>query len=100
AEVGAQARLPYQGFPTTEAALTHYLTQLGWTQPWAAGAHVATVAVFLQVEAPRFLPPERIAPLLDICRRFTADLVDTATGAYFKGTMPPYGELVNGAMKI
>lgn len=100
AELGEQARVPYRGFPTTSQSIQRYLERLDWNQPWASGAHVATVAVFIVQEAPRFLPAQQVETLLNTCRAFVANLADNRTGAYFMGQAPPYDELVNGAMKI
>jgi hypothetical protein len=100
AEVGSDALYPYQGFPTTPAALRRYLQSLDWTQPWGAGAHFATLSVFIRRAAPRFLSAPKVESLAEVCRVFAAHLVDEETGAYFKGPLPEHGELVNGAMKI
>lgn len=99
-EVGAQSRYPYQGFPSSLRALQRYLNAFDWSQPWEAGAHLSTLAVFLRHEAPRFLPPQQITPLVAHLITFITKLADPTTGAYFQGTKPEYGELVNGAMKI
>jgi hypothetical protein len=100
AEFGMQTQIPYQGFPSTESRLNRYLNSLDWSQPWAAGAHVATLAVFYRTEAPRFLPPARVQSLLTLCNDFLRNLIDSESGAYFQGHRPNYGELVNGAMKV
>jgi hypothetical protein len=34
----------------------HYLGALDWAQPWAAGAHAAIVAVFIDTQARHLLP--------------------------------------------
>jgi hypothetical protein len=100
AEVGHSSRWPYRGFPTTPRQLRTYLSQLDWARPWASGAHLATLAVFYRLEAPRWLPDESIEALLAICRAWVEGLVDEATGAYFRGGSPSYDERVNGAMKL
>ena len=84
-QVEADSLYAYRGFPTQANALRKYLQTLDWTQPWGAGAHLATVAVFYQTQAPRFLPPDRVKTLLEICRNFGTWLVDAETGAYFSG---------------
>jgi|GEM_PF-300529 len=99
-EVGAQAPYPYKGFPQTEKSLKHYVNSLDWSRPWAAGAHLATIAVYYMLEAPRFMPAETVKTLQSICQDFTNTLHDSASGAYFQGSQPSYDELVNGAMKV
>ncbi len=99
-QVGESLDRPYGGFPITENGIRNYLTRLDWTQPWAAGAQLSALAVFLTSQAPRFLPAEETQQLLKICNSFTDTLVDRGTGAYFKGSLPEHGVLVNGAMKI
>ncbi|MFP4321969.1 MAG: hypothetical protein ACLFTK_05895 [Anaerolineales bacterium] len=91
---------PYKGFPGTPRQMGRYLNALDWSRPWMAGAHVATLAVFLQLEAPRFLDAAAIAALRQHLITFIEQLVDSASGAYFQHEQPPYGETVNGAMKI
>ncbi len=100
AQVGAQPLHPYDGFPQTPAALTHYLQGLNWSNPWESGAHLAAIAVYLRTEAPRLMPHQKIGPLLDICNHQIESLVNQETGAYFRGQKPDYGQMVNGAMKI
>lgn len=100
AQVGAQATYPYDGFPHTPTALQNYLEQLNWAQPWEAGAHLATIAVYLHTQASRFLPVEKIQILHQVCRTFIEKRVHTETGAYFRGSVPEHGQLVNGAMKV
>lgn len=100
AQVGAQANHPYTGFPSTPGALKKYLENLNWASPWEAGAHVATIAVYLSTEAPRFLKPAQVVLLRQLCNRWLEMLVHAETGAYFLGEIPNYGQTVNGAMKV
>jgi len=100
AQVGAATVHPYTGFPTHPAEMLNYLSHLDWTQPWEAGAHTATIAVYLRTEGPRFLGESRIAELLTICVDFINSLADPKTGAYFRGGTPSYEQRVNGAMKV
>jgi hypothetical protein len=100
ADVGAETTRPYQGFPVTPQALKRYLDSFDWSKPWASGAHLATLAVFYRTQAPRFLPDDRVQELLGICHEFVGNLVDPASGTYFRGQQPGHGELINGAMKI
>jgi hypothetical protein len=99
-QVGAHSSRPYRGFPTRPGPLRAYLNRLDWSRPWASGAHLATLAVFYQTEAPRFMAAPAIESLRAICRDWISKLLDPATGAYFRGPTPPYAELINGAMKI
>lgn len=99
-EVGAEALRSYRGFPQDSKALTHYLNAFDWSQPWEAGAHAATLAVYYQTQAPRFLPLDRVNALNYQLNDFINGLLDPQTGAYFQGNVPPYEQLINGAMKI
>ena len=100
AEVGIQTQHPYKGFPTTPRHMKQYLANFDWRQPWEAGAHLATLAVFLHTEAPRLLQKTQVDKLRSLCNHFIDDLSDSDSGAYFKDEMPEYGQLINGAMKI
>ena len=100
AQVGESADRPYRGFPITEKKVTSYLSNLDWTHPWGAGAHLSALAVFLTSQAPRLLQEFERKHLLDACLCFIESLADKETGAYFKGPTPAYGMLINGAMKI
>ena len=100
AEVGAETRYPYQGFPTTPRSLHRYLASFDWSKPWESAAHLATITVFLQTEAPRLLKSAQVDELRNACSRFIDDRVDSDSGAYFKGKQPEYGQLINGAMKV
>jgi len=100
AQVGESADKPYGGFPKTEKDVKNYLASLDWMQPWGAGAHASALAVFLKSQAPRFLKPEETQRLLDACICFIEAVADRETGAYFKGSLPGYGMLINGAMKV
>ena len=89
-QVGDGPRYRYQGFPTTPEAARAYLAALDWTQPWGAGGQAAGLAVFVH----------QIPPLADAARAFLESTLDPATGAYFTGPPPEYGQLINGAMKV
>jgi hypothetical protein len=58
------------------------------------------MAVFLTTEAPRILPQTDVQELLNTCSQQFKELADKETGAYFTGSLPEYGELINGAMKV
>jgi len=100
AEVGAESHRPFRGFPTDREGLRAYLDRFDWSRPWAAGAHYATIAVFLASEAPRFLNAAEIAELKREAERFISEKVDPESGSYFKGPRPNPHMLVNGAMKV
>lgn len=101
AEVGAVALRPFRSFPTTPEALTAWLEARDWSKPWGAGGQAAGLVVFIKTQAPAFLAQRDVDELLEVCRRFFAELADPETGAYFRGATPPeHGELVNGAMKV
>lgn len=99
-QVGASAPRPYRGFPTTRRQLSAYFRMFDWSKPWESGAHLATLAVFYTLEAPRFLPSKQTATLITQLNTFIATLADAQTGGYFLGQRPAYDELINGAMKV
>lgn len=95
AEVGVSPARAYQGYPDTEYRLNNYLHGLNWKQPWSAGAHAATVSVFLTTIG------EETQDLRNIVSRFIQNTLDKETGAYYRGgSVPEHGTLVNGAMKV
>ena len=100
AEVGAEARRPFRGFPQKPERVQQWLESQDWTRPWGAGGQSAGMVVFIKTQAPAFVPQSEVDELLDVCRDFYAGLADPATGAYFRGSVPEHGELVNGAMKV
>lgn len=100
AQVGASDNHPYDAFPQQPEAVQAYLAALDWSQPWGAGAQLATQAVFFRTEAPRFLPPHMAEALVSTACRFAESVLDPETGAYFAGAQPEHGHLINGAMKV
>lgn len=100
AQIGEMTERPYRGFPTTPGAVETYLARLDWSQPWGAGAHMATLAVFFKSQALRFLAPQETQRLLNACIRFVEGVVDKETGTYFQGPIPEHAILINGAMKV
>lgn len=99
-QVGVAPDRVFLGFPRTPDALRRYLGKLDWTQPWAAGAHAAIVAVFIDTQATKLLPPADVKALKAAVQTFLDAVTDADSGAYFRGTMPDHGTLVNGAMKV
>jgi hypothetical protein len=100
AEVGAKSHRPFRGFPTDREGLRAYLDRFDWSRPWEAGAHFATIAVFLASEAPRFLAVTEIEALKREAEKFISEKVDPESGYYFQGPRPNPHMLVNGAMKV
>jgi hypothetical protein len=100
AEVDQEGARPFKGFPVTPKGIREWLGRLDWSKPWGAGGQSAGLAVFVVTEAPRFLPERDALELRDTCRAFFDELADPVTGAYFRGSSPAQGELVNGAMKV
>lgn len=99
-EIGDRPQRPYRGFPTTPSGVADYLQGLDWARPWDAGGQASALVVFLKTQSHRFLREAEVHELLDLCTHFFESLVDVQTGAYFTGSMPAHGELVNGAMKL
>ena len=100
AEIGAQPRVPFRGFPLTPEAVRAFFESKDWSRPWGAGGQSAGLVVFLKTQAPALLPERDVEELLRVCRDFYASLVDPESGAYFRGNRPAQGELINGAMKV
>ncbi len=100
AEVGERPRVPFRGFPLTPEGVRAFFESKDWSRPWGAGGQSAGLVVFLKTQAPELLPAQEVEALLTVCREFYAGLVDADSGAYFRGTRPAQGELVNGAMKV
>jgi hypothetical protein len=100
AEVGAEPRRPFRGFPAKPERVREWLVAQDWSKPWGAGGQSAGLVVFLKTQAPHFLPVAEVEELLAVCREFFTGLADRETGAYFRGPAPEHGELINGAMKV
>jgi hypothetical protein len=100
AEVGAEARTPFRGFPLTPEGVRAFFEGKDWSRPWGAGGQSAGLVVFLKTQGPALLAPRDVEELLGICRDFYAGLADAESGAYFRGRRPAQGELINGAMKV
>lgn len=99
-EVGAQPLYPYRGFPYLPGSITTFLENLDWQRPWGAGAQAAALALFIRLEAPRFIAEKDCLALSRECASFLDSVVDKRTGAYFKGSVPIYENMINGAMKV
>lgn len=99
-EIGAEPLHPFSGFPMTPESVGRWLAVQDWSRPWGAGGQSAGLVVFIKTQAPKFLPATEVEELLAVCRRFFEGLADPVSGAYFRGTQPTHGELINGAMKV
>jgi len=100
-QVGESANKPYLGFPLTPQGVRHYMLETtSWTRPWGAGGHTSALAVFLKSESPKILSTREAQVLLETCEQIFGSLADQETGAYFTGSPPEYGQLINGAMKV
>jgi hypothetical protein len=99
-EVGETPAAPFRDFPLTPEGVRAFFEKRDWSKPWGAGGQSAGLVVFLKTQAPRLLAPRDVEELLAICRDFYAGLADPESGAYFRGSRPVHGELINGAMKV
>ncbi len=99
-QVGASSGHPYLGFPQIPEDVQNRILGLNWSHPWEAGGQASAIAIFLKTEAPRVLSPPVAQELVNTCCRAFETLVDRKTGAYFTGSLPEHGELMNGAMKV
>jgi hypothetical protein len=100
AELGDEGLHSYRAFPHAENQISPYLNRLDWRQPWDAGAHFASLAVFIATQAPAFLSPAICQKLEAACQNYVETLVHPENGGYYLGPTPEYGMLVNGAMKV
>lgn len=100
AEIGAAPRRPFRKFPLTPEKVREWLHAQDWTKPWGAGGQSAGLVVFIKTQAPLFMDPFDVDALLAVCRDFYQELAHPETGAYFRGSVPAHGELINGAMKV
>lgn len=100
AQVGESARRPYCAFPATPTGVKHYLLRLDWAKPWGAGGQAAALVVLLKTQRPAGANQSALHGLLSACASVFEGLADARTGAYFRGPVPQYAELINGAMKV
>jgi hypothetical protein len=100
AEVGEKPERPFRGFPSTPEGVRAWFEAQDWSRPWGAGGQAAGLVVFIKTEAPNFLAERDVAELLQTCRDFYTGLANRESGAYFRGTPPKHGEMINGAMKV
>lgn len=100
AQLNADSLIPYENFPKSPAAVHQYLNRFDWTTPWGAGAHFAVLCVYLRTQAPRLVPDAQAQALIRAASDFITAKLDQASGSYFSGNTPAYGQLVNGAMKV
>ncbi len=99
-EVGSNPLRPFREFPRQPAEVKVWLEAQDWSRPWGAGGQSSGLVVFLKTQAPMLMSQPEVDDLLDVCRDFFARLADPQTGAYFRGSAPGHGELINGAMKV
>ncbi len=100
-DVGIRPRVIYRYFPETPLALRFYLREgLNWFRPWSAGGQAAAIAVFIALEAPRYLTAAEVKGLKGEMAICFENMVDDETGAWFRGRPPDHGDLINGSMKV
>ncbi|RMD57419.1 MAG: hypothetical protein D6828_03725, partial [Nitrospirae bacterium] len=100
AGVGESPKTAYRAFPHSEDGIRRFFNSLNWSRPWAAGGQAACLAVFLKTQGPMFIEEDLLNRYLKLYAELYEKLLDTQTGAYFRGNRPEYGELINGAMKV
>lgn len=99
-QVDVSSSSPYLGFPQTPEDIQKHISGLDWSRPWGAGGQASAIAVFLKTEAPRVVSASIAPELVMTCSQTFERLANKETGAYFRGSPPDYGELINGAMKV
>lgn len=100
AETDQKPRQPFRGFPQSQDQVFKTLKAFDWSQPWKAGGRASAVVVFIQTQAPLLFNEVKSMELTQVCRDFMNALVDSESGAYFRGDVSSHGQLVNGAMKV
>ena len=98
-QVGASPCRRYVDLPGTTAGIQLFLESLDWDRPWSAGGQASALAMLLAT-GHGSAAHDAESDLLATVRRFFRALLDPTTGAYFSGSRPDHGNLVNGAMKI
>jgi hypothetical protein len=98
-QVGASPRRRYVDLPGTVEGVRIFLESLDWQKPWSAGGQASALTMLLATGHGSG-GHDAEAGLLDMVRQFFRALLDPRTGAYFSGTRPDHGNLVNGAMKV
>lgn len=100
AEAGDRPLRPFGAFPLTPEATRDHLRRLDWERPWSAGAQASVLSVLARTQAPDLIGGDAARALLVEIRRYLDGVADPASGAYFSGSRPKHGQLVNGAMKV
>lgn len=100
AQIGAEIKTSYCGYPQTPTDIDKYMMSFDWDLPWGAGGQTASLAVFLSTIAPNSLSSADIVTLKASVANHYDNLADSKTGGYFLSRIPEHGLLVNGAMKV
>lgn len=98
--VGERPKLPYDGIQLTPEPVAKHLAGLEWATPWRAGGQASAVALFLNTEAPFKLDETALNRSRQVAAEFIRSMCSSETGGYYSGSVPEYGQLVNGAMKV
>tara|TARA_B100001996_G_scaffold140942_2_gene107175 strand:+ start:6766 stop:7884 length:1119 start_codon:yes stop_codon:yes gene_type:complete len=96
-QVGLENEKPYKNPYETPVEVYEYLNNLDWTKPWDAGAQFSAMCVFTITQNREGIG---INPSIEELKKFAYSIVDTKTGAFFRGRKPNEKELINGAMKV
>lgn len=99
-QVGATTNRPFAGYPQTPRAVRRYLNTFDWRNPWDAGAHAATLAVFYDEQAAQVVGEAQARQLSQAVYAFLTRVADPETGGYYLHERPDLGILTNGAMKV
>lgn len=100
AQVGMHDKCRFSAFPHTPEDVARYMSSFDWALPWSAGGQTASLAVFLSVQAPQFLPSATVLELQDQMRLHYHQVVDKDSGGYFSEVRPSRSMLINGGMKV
>ncbi len=99
-EVGMSSSHRYIGYPQTPELIIEFLKKFNWDLPWNAGAHYATLCVYISTQADKNDESE-YQSAREVLQHFIGTFANTETGGYHREThIPEYSQLINGTMKV
>ena len=96
-QVGLKSEKQYENQYQSPEDIFKYLNNLDWSKPWDAGAQFAAMCVFASIQNKESFSA---SASIEELKQFAHSIVDSETGAFFRGRQPNEKELINGAMKV
>ncbi len=96
---GATPLYPVRIVPVTEDATLEYLNSLDWRNPWGAGSHATAMLFMWKMNRDVFGLAGDMPDLDRVYFSYFDQLRDT-NSAWYRGAIPAWNELTNGAMKV